>query len=352
MLRSLKRATLRALKTAGVFRAVAASRWRRDRLLILCYHGISLEDEHQWRPGLYMQPELLEQRFEMLKRGRYPVLPLAEALQRLNAGSLPSRSVAITFDDGTYDFYRQAFPLLKQYAFPATVYQTTYYMDYQRPVFSLICSYMLWKRRGTVLPDGSVLGLAEPLDLRTEAGRHQVVQALLGRTVREDMTGRQKDDLASKLGQFLQIDYEGLVAKRILQIMNPQELQEIARDGVDVQLHTHRHRTPEKEELFRREIRDNRERIRAVVASNPVHFCYPSGVYRTEFFEWLAKEQVVSATTCDNGLVSTKSQSLLIPRYIDNQFRTPLEFESWLSGVGDLLAARRAATQKYVPIET
>src|SRR5437868_11368732 len=184
MLRSLKRATLRALKTAGVFRAVADSRWRRDRLLILCYHGISLDDEHQWRPGLYMQPELLQQRFEMLKRGGYSVLPFAEALQRLNAGSLPSRSVAITFDDGTYDFYRQAFPLLKQYGFPATVYQTTYYMDYQRPVFSLICSYMLWKRRGTVLPDGSVLGLAEPLDLRTEAGRHQVVQALIGRTVR------------------------------------------------------------------------------------------------------------------------------------------------------------------------
>jgi peptidoglycan/xylan/chitin deacetylase (PgdA/CDA1 family) len=352
MLRSLKRATLRALKTAGVFRAVAASRWRRDRLLILCYHGISLDDEHQWRPGLYMQPELLEQRFEMLKRGRYSVLPLAEALQRLNAGSLPSRSVAITFDDGTYDFYRQAFPLLKQYAFPATVYQTTYYMDYQRPVFSLICSYMLWKRRGTVRPDGSVLGLADPLDLRTEAGRHQVVRALIGRTEREDMTGRQKDDLASKLGQFLQIDYEGLVAKRILHIMNPQQLQEIARDGVDVQLHTHRHRTPENEELFRKEIRDNRERIRAVLSSNPVHFCYPSGIYRSEFFEWLAKEQVVSATTCDSGLVSRKSQSLLIPRYIDNQFRTPLDFESWLSGVGDLLASRRAATQKYVPIET
>src|SRR5438046_8260006 len=95
MLRSLKRATLRALKTAGVFRAVAASRWRRDRLLILCYHGISLEDEHQWRPGLYMQPELLEQRFEMLKRGRYPVLPLAEALQCLTEGSLDRKSTRL-----------------------------------------------------------------------------------------------------------------------------------------------------------------------------------------------------------------------------------------------------------------
>ncbi len=352
MLRSLKLATLRALKSAGVFGAVADSRWRRDRLLILCYHGVSLDDEHQWRPGLYMQPELLQQRFEMLKRGGYSVLPLAGALQRLNAGSLPSRSIAITFDDGTYDFYRQAYPLLTQYGFPATVYQTTYYMDYQRPVFSLICSYMLWKRRGTVLPDGSSLGLAGPLDLRTEAGRHQVVRGLIDRAEREDMTGRQKDALASELGRFLQVDYDSLVSKRILRIMNPQELEEIARNGVDVQLHTHRHRTPENEELFRKEIRDNRDRIRAVVSSNPVHFCYPSGVYRAEFFEWLAKEQVVSATTCDNGLVSRKSQSLLIPRYIDNQFRTPLEFESWLCGVGDLLASRRAATQKYIPIET
>jgi hypothetical protein len=89
-----------------------------------------------------------------------------------------------------------------------------------------------------------------------------------------------------------------------------------------------------------------------VVSSTPVHFCYPSGVYRSKFFEWLAKEQIVSATTCDSGLVSSSSQSLLIPRYIDNQYRTPLEFESWLSGVGALLVLRSAASQKYVPIET
>jgi len=42
----------------------------------------------------------------------------------------------------------------------------------------------------------------------------------------------------------------------------------------------------------------------------------------------------------------------LIPRYIDNQFRTPIEFESWLSGVGALLVFRQAASQTYIPIET
>ena len=54
MLRKAKLATLGLLRSAGAFELVANSKWRRERLLILCYHGISLEDEHQWRPALYM----------------------------------------------------------------------------------------------------------------------------------------------------------------------------------------------------------------------------------------------------------------------------------------------------------
>lgn len=320
--------------------------------MILCYHGTSLEDEHQWRPALYMDPRLLEQRFETLKRERCSILPLGEGLQRLQSGTLPARSVVITFDDGTYDFYRQAYPLLKRYQFPATVYQTTYYMDYRRPVFNLICSYMLWKKRGSVIHDASALGLNQPLDLRTESSRHQVVRKLNDLAASQNMSGAQKDGLAARLAALLGVDYEALAVKRVLQIMSPQELEEIARNGIDVQLHTHRHRTPSEEELFRKEIRENRIRIQAVASSNPVHFCYPSGVYRSEFFEWLVKEQVLSATTCDVGLVNKGSPSLLIPRYIDNQFRTSLDFESWLSGVGELLVFRREASQKYIPIET
>ena len=174
-MRQLKLTILRALKGAGLFRLVADSSWRRDRLLILCYHGTSLEDEHRWRPALYLEPNRFEQRLQILKRDGYSVLPLAEGLQRLQSGTLPARSVALTFDDGTYDFYRQAYPLLKQFGFPATVYLTTYYMDCEVPVFGLITSYVLWKRRGVVISDGQDLGLAGSLDLRTEAGRHQVV---------------------------------------------------------------------------------------------------------------------------------------------------------------------------------
>jgi len=348
MLRQAKLATLAAIRSSGIFRLVGNSDWRQQRLLILCYHGTSLEDEHLWRPSLYIHPQKLEQRLEFLKKGHCSVLPLGEALQRLRAGTLPARSVALTFDDGTHDFFRQAYPLLQAYGFPVTVYQTTYYIAVERPVFNLICSYMLWTRRGEVIADGAGIGLQRPLDLRTDAGRRAVMRDLIALSERENRTGLQKDEIAARLARVLKIDYDKLKAKRILQVMNEREVQEIARNGVDVQLHTHRHRTPEDETLFRKEIQDNRSRIHELAATEPVHFCYPSGVYRPAFLPWLREEHVVSATTCDAGLARRQSESLLLPRFIDNQNRTQIEFESWVTGVGDLLALRRKATQ-FVP---
>jgi len=351
MLRQAKLAALYFLKSTGVFELVANSSWRQKRLLILCYHGISLEDEHLWRPALYMEPQKLKQHFELLKATRCSVLPLGEALHRLQSGTLPPRSVALTFDDGTYDFYAQATPLLLQYGYPATVYLTTYYTAFELPVYNLIYSYMLWKRGGEVIANGAEIGIDGPLDLRTESARHEIVLRLLERTEREHMDTRQKDDLAARLANFLRLDFAHIKSRRILQLMQPREVAEISRKGIDVQLHTHRHRTPEQEDLFRREIQDNRKCIQEFIAKDAVHFCYPSGVHRLGFLPWLEKERVVSATTCDVGLATCDSNSLLLPRYIDNQTRTPIDFESWITGVGDLLAVHRAARQSYLPVE-
>jgi len=350
MRNSIRRAALHLLKSAGVFRLVGDSRWRRARLLILCYHGIALEDEHQWRPALYLEPARLEQRLELLRNGRYNVLPLGEGLRQLYAGALPPRSVAITFDDGTYDFYKLAYPLLKRSGFPFTVYQTTYYSENPRPVFNLICSYMLWKRRGALLDKGQALGLSPIMDLRTEARRQAIVRSLEEISERENLTGSQKNELASRLAALLEIDYEALVAKRILQVMSPQEVALLAQQGVDFQLHTHRHRMPKDEALFRREIRDNRESLRRSGLHQFVHFCYPSGAHDPKFLPWLVSEGVVSATTCDPGLASSKSNALLLPRLVDTTRRSLLEFESWLTGVGDLLVMHRTAIPRNLPL--
>jgi len=347
-LKVIKRVPLRVLKSSGIFHAVRDSEWRRRRLLILCYHGTSLEDEHLWRTALFMPIEQFAQRLECIQRGGYRVLPLSEALQRLKARDLPEGSVAITFDDGTYDFYKQAFPLLKKYGFPVTVYQTTYYSDRQLPVFNLTCSYLLWKRRGQMLDVGRELGLDPPLNLCSAVSRQEIVVKMLALT--QSMTGQEKNGVLCRLAELLGIDYGEILSKRILQIMNAGEIEQLARQGVDFQLHTHRHRVPKDRILFQTEIRQNRERLRELTGQTAHHFCYPGGVYDRQFLPWLEEEGVKSATTCDISLATAAHNPLLLPRFIDTPAQSEVEYESWLCGVGHLLSQRRPARQKFVPV--
>ena len=344
MLRQIRQTVLHLQRRSGMFRLAVNSQWRKKRLLILCYHGISRFDEHLWRPRLYMHPEVFRQRLEILKQGGYNVLPLGEGLRRLQAGELPSKSLAITFDDGGYDFYAAALPVIKDYGFPITVYQTTYYSDHQIPVFNVVCSYLLWKAQDRVLRDPKELGLAEPLDLKTDSGRMRIVRKLVVDAEARNLTGFQKNDLAAKLAESLEISYDEIVSSRMFQLMNRSEVDELAAAGIDFQLHTHRHRTPLEEGLFRKEIQDNRRSLRKL-GETAIHFCYPSGIYRPEFRSWLQMENVVSATTCDSGLASRRSNPFLLPRLVDTSDRSTLEFEGWLTGLASLLTVRKAAPQ-------
>jgi peptidoglycan/xylan/chitin deacetylase (PgdA/CDA1 family) len=201
---------------------------------------------------------------------------------------------------------------------------------------------MLWKRRGQVLNIDERLGLGSRLDLRTEISRQAILDGLVKHAADENLTEQQKNQLAEKLASAIGVDYAELVRKRILQLLRPHEVTELARDGVDFQLHTHRHRTPLVEAPFRREIRDNRYSLQSMLSGRSAkHFCYPSGVYEPEFLPWLAAEEVITATTCDPGMASRTSNPLLLPRFVDTSHVSNLEFEGWLSGAASLLPRRK-----------
>jgi hypothetical protein len=76
MIRTLKRFFLRTVSTLHLNTLFLVSRWRQQRLLILCYHGTSLDDDHNWAPGLFMPISLFEQRLQWIKEHECTVLPL------------------------------------------------------------------------------------------------------------------------------------------------------------------------------------------------------------------------------------------------------------------------------------
>lgn len=143
VLKAIKRAVMAAGKSSGAFRLIGGSDWRRSRFLILGYHGVSLQDEHEWDGALYMSPAKFRSRMEAIKRHGCTVLPLQEALELLHMHELPPRSVVLTFDDGTYDFYKNVCPILNEFGYPATLYLTTYWMTLQLPVVPVLELYLV-----------------------------------------------------------------------------------------------------------------------------------------------------------------------------------------------------------------
>ena len=350
LLKKATRLTLMCARSIGAYSLIKRSSWRTHRLLILCYHGISLEDEHLWRPGLYISPQMFASRMELISRMNCQVLPLAEALDRLQAGTLPALSVAITFDDGFYDFYRCAHPILKRFGYPATVYQTTYYSSWNKPLFNLVCSYLFWKGSGKIIDAFPIIGRPGTFDLRTEEGIKRATSEILQFAGSADLSAQQRDSLAATLAVAVGQDYQGLCNKRLLHLMNRGELSEMVRQGADIQLHTHRHRVPRDRELFFRELRDNLDFLKGIGQTKAEHFTYPSGDYDEQCFTWLKECGVRSATTCETGFATSRSNFMCLPRLTDVPQISALEFEAWLCGLRDMLPARTASPKHFATI--
>lgn len=91
---------------------------------IAMYHSIDPDAKPENR--IAVSPATFERQMRFLKVHHYNVLPL-ESLATLikERKRIPSKAIVITFDDGYKDNYIYAFPILKKYNLPATIFIIT-----------------------------------------------------------------------------------------------------------------------------------------------------------------------------------------------------------------------------------
>jgi peptidoglycan/xylan/chitin deacetylase (PgdA/CDA1 family) len=341
MLSRIKRGALRLMQQTGVTRAVQDSAWRHRRLLVLGYHGVSQEDEHVWNPELYLSPDTFRSQLDIIAANGFNVLGRSEGLERLYSGRLPERALCLTFDDGTVDFHRIVHPILRAYGYPATLYLTTYYCFVNKPVFPPALAYILWQGRDRTGPFPAALDASEDMDLTTAAGRAAAHWRIWEFAETHGFSAAAKNDLLAEVAAVAGYDFSKMTRRRIHHLMTPDEVSEVFRDGVAIELHAHRHRQPLHRHLYHREIRDNRAAIEHLTGRRSVHFCYPLGTTHPKFLHWLGEEGVISATTCRPGIASPHGHPLLVPRLICNSRITEVELSAWLAGAAALIPRAR-----------
>jgi peptidoglycan/xylan/chitin deacetylase (PgdA/CDA1 family) len=153
--------------------------------------------------------------------------------------------------------------------------------------------------------------------------------------------GRLSEERVSRLVPLivarLGFDYDAIAKSRQFSFMSYEEIADAARRGLDIQLHSHTHRLSlDYPEQIAAEVELNRSRLAPHVSSPLRHFCFPGGFHSPRMFPYLEACAVASATTVDPGFVTKRSNPYALPRILDGENTTDLEFEAELCGFLEL----------------
>lgn len=92
-----------------------------DRAVILMYHSVADTSKHFYS----VSTEAFARHMEYLAVKRFTVISLSELAARLRERRDLGGAIVLTFDDGYRNNWTKAFPVLKKYGFPATIFVAT-----------------------------------------------------------------------------------------------------------------------------------------------------------------------------------------------------------------------------------
>jgi peptidoglycan/xylan/chitin deacetylase (PgdA/CDA1 family) len=331
--RSIIRLALYLMKFLGLFRL--ARHVTRHGLRIICYHGFAVAEEYKYRSTLFIRDDFFRKRMEYLRRERYPILPLRDALDALAAGRSPPCATVITMDDGWRGVYTVGLPIIRELEIPVTVYVTTYYVENRMPVYTVTLSYLFWRATPQLvhLPRG--IGT---FDLECEAAKAEEAAQNFGAA----LPPRDRLEFLKEVAAALGVSFCEIERQHLFEVMDEQQLRGLAAAGVDIQLHSHRHQWPlYDKDIVESEVAENRRFLERVVSYPLEHFCYPSGVYGLHQAEWLAELGVKSATTIDPGLNYSHTSRFALRRLVDGGPVSEIEFAAEMTGFMELVRLLR-----------
>jgi peptidoglycan/xylan/chitin deacetylase (PgdA/CDA1 family) len=283
------------------------------RAVVLMYHRVA---EGVVDPfSLCVSPHNFQAQLDVLTE-RYRVLRLEDILARLQEGNLPSRAVAITFDDGYADNAHAAADLLARSETPATVFVTSGYLNGKREywwdelvrlVFESRSDPSLW-----VAEDPELSSACQP-----GAGKEEIIRQL-----QPLLRGQSPDRLDATLARIAVRAGLERIVRETHRPMSAAECAALANGGlVTIGAHTIHHAwlSALSEADQQKELRESKRALEEITGAPVRTMAYPYGRKESVSSQTLGLVRDAGFTAaCANerGLVKADVNPYWIPRFL------------------------------------
>ncbi|MEW6378722.1 MAG: polysaccharide deacetylase family protein [bacterium] len=243
----------------------------------------------------------------------YHVMSLDEIMERSQKGESLRGCVAITFDDGFKDNFEKAYPILKKYQVPATIFVTTSYVESGIAPWFIKLRFMFMKTDKTYLELAADKRITAPLRTREEkfAASEKVMRYF------KDCPDEQRLRLLDELGIRLAVnDFRELDNL----MLSWDEIREMSEQGISFGAHTVNHPILTRIPLAvaEEEIQQSKKTIEEKVGKQVSSFAYPFGKeaqYSPEMFNILRKLHFNCAVTTIIGSNNHHTEAFALKRW-------------------------------------
>jgi peptidoglycan/xylan/chitin deacetylase (PgdA/CDA1 family) len=256
------------------------------------------------------------------------VLDVAKTFENQNRKLLPPRAVVITFDDAYSDFEEYAWPILKHYRLPVTLFVATAYPDHPERVF-------WWDRVFNAIHTTEKGELNTPigrLSISTVAQRKQAYKLLKNhfKKLPNEVAIKEVEHLSSKLG----------VSPMANCVLGWDSLRKLVSEGVTLGAHTRTHPIMNYitlDDLHNETVGSKQDLLREI-GSVPQVFAYPSGIHNQDAVKAVEQAGFALAFTTERGINEVGHADRLRLRRINVGMRTTLpllraQLSSWTASL-------------------
>jgi peptidoglycan/xylan/chitin deacetylase (PgdA/CDA1 family) len=273
-----------------------------NQIPILMYHRVTPQNE-KWSMSA-TDLNIFEKQIKWLNRN-FNIIKLSELIQIFQAGKINDKkyqkAVVITFDDGYKDNYLYAYPILKKYKIPATIFLTSGYIDTGNLFWWDIVGYIIChtKKKNIDIPNFGKFSLIDNKE------KFNCISFLLKKF--KKIPNNLKNNYIINLQNICEIIVPPGLGKKM--ILSWDEIREMKDNGITFGVHaaTHPNLTNISLAEAEKEIKNSKKMIENQLKTDATLFAYPYGSkldYNSEIIKLIKNIGFKGAVTTNYGLVN------------------------------------------------